>query len=329
MRIILAMILSCAAWLMAGLPAAHGESLRPEHVRVSGEEYVHLGGWGRANEFVIHWLDRDKLLQLSNRRARLKFNMNSRLSEINGVNVWLCFPLLYRGGKAYISQLDLEKTIAPLLSPPSYPSGIRLKTLCLDPGHGGKDPGNRVGGNEEKKYTLLLARELRGQLEKAGFKVVLTRNTDTYVDLGERTAQAKKHKADLFVSLHFNSTESSRNAVKGIETYCLTPAGATSTNTRGEGNTRWVAGNRNDEKSMVLAYQVQKALADELSTDDRGVRRARFQVLREAQMPAILIEGGFMSNPAESRKIFNPTYRARMARAILDGIIAYKRLVKG
>lgn len=328
MRIMLAILLSCAAWL-TGAPVMHGESLPPKRVRLSGEEYVHLGAWGRANEFVIHWLDRDKLLQLSQRRARLKFNMNSRLSEINGVNVWLCSPLLYRGGKAYISQLDLEKTIAPLLSPPAYPSGIRLRTVCLDPGHGGKDPGNRVRGKEEQKYTLLLARELRYRLDQAGFKVVLTRNADTYVDLAERTALAKKHKADLFVSLHFNSTDSSPNEVKGIETYCLTPVGATSTNAHGEGNTRWVTGNRNDEKSMVLAYQVQKALTDELSSDDRGVRRARFQVLREAQMPAILIEGGFMSNPAESNKIFDPAHRRQMARAILDGILAYKRLVHG
>jgi N-acetylmuramoyl-L-alanine amidase len=90
-----------------------------------------------------------------------------------------------------------------------------------------------------------------------------------------------------------------------------------------------VVGNRNDEKNMVLAYEMQKSYEKNLGFEDRGVRRARYQVLREATMPAILIEGGYMSNPAEGRKIFDPAYRKQMAKAVVDGILAYKRIIKG
>jgi N-acetylmuramoyl-L-alanine amidase len=119
------------------------------------------------------------------------------------------------------------------------------------------------------------------------------------------------------------------NEVKGIETYCLTPAGATSSNAQGEGDTRWFKANGNDEKNMLLAYQLQKSMVRELPVEDRGVKRARFQVLREATMPAVLIEGGFLSHPIEQKKILDAAYRRQLARAIVDGILAYKKTVRG
>jgi N-acetylmuramoyl-L-alanine amidase len=160
-------------------------------------------------------------------------------------------------------------------------------------------------------------------------KVTLTRTTDTFVELPTRPDLARRRKADLFVSLHFNSTESSRNSVQGAEVYCLTPAGASSTNARGEGGgAGWFPGNRYNDKNMFLAYQVQKALTKSLAVEDRGVRRARWAVLRDAVMPALLIEAGFMSHPVEGRKIFDASYRRQMAKAIVDGVLAYKRVVE-
>jgi len=304
--------------------APRGGNVRPD--------YVPLGEWARANVFSVHWLERDKTLELQRRNARLQFNVDSRSdarrAQINGVQVWLAFPIRYQNGHAYISQIDLSETLGPVLSPPTNPRGINLKTICLDAGHGGNDPGNQVGSNDEKKYTLLLAQEVRSQLQAAGFRVVMTRATDVKISLEDRTAIARRKNADLFVCLHFNSVEQDRNEVKGAEIFCLTPAGATSTNARGEGDTRWVAGNRNDEKNMLLAYQMQKSFEKNLGMEDRGVKRARFQVLREATMPAVLIEGGFMSHPAEGRKIFDPAYRKQMARAVVDGIQAYKKITK-
>ena len=201
--------------------------------------------------------------------------------------------------------------------------------ICLDPGHGGKDTGTRNGFQQEKKYTLLLAQEVRDQLNRAGLKATLTRTTDTLIDLPVRPDLARRRGADLFVSLHFNGANGSRNEIRGIEVYCLTPSGASSTNARGEGGGAGPApGNRNNDKNMFLAYLVHKSLVRSLPTEDRGVRRARFAVLREAQMPAVLIEGGYMSHPSESKKIYDPAYRRQMARAIVDGLLAYKRQVE-
>ena len=169
---------------------------------------------------------------------------------------------------------------------------------------------------------------MREQLKQAGFKVILTRSTDTFVELPARPELAKRRGADLFVSLHFNATDIGRNEVRGAESYCLTPAGAFSTNARGEGGGGWLTGNRHNEQNLLLAYQIQKSLVGNLSVEDHGVKRARFAVLRDAVMPAALIEAGFMSHPAEGRKIFDPAYRRAVARAILEGILAYRRLVE-
>jgi N-acetylmuramoyl-L-alanine amidase len=295
--------------------------------------YVSLGEWARANVSTVHWLERDKTLGLSRRGMQLTFNLDSRSdarrAQINGVQVLLALPVLYQNGHALISQIDLSETLGPVLSPPKSPRGFNVKTICLDPGHGGNDPGYQFGANDEKKYALLLAQEVRAQLKTAGFDVVMTRTTDVKIPLEDRTLIARKKGADLFLSLHFNATEQGRNEVKGTEIFCLTPAGATSSNARGEGDTRWVTGNRNDEKNMLLAYEMQKSYKNNLAIEDRGVKRARFQVLREATMPAILIEGGFMSHPAEGRKIFDPAYRRQMAKAIVEGIQSYKRITKG
>jgi N-acetylmuramoyl-L-alanine amidase len=309
-------------WMRA---ASHRYEVRPN--------YVPLTEWARANVFTVRWLERDKTVELSGHGSRLTFNVDSRSdarkAQINGVQVWLAFPVLYQNGRALISQIDLAETLGPVLSPPVASRSGGIKTICLDPGHGGRDPGNRAGSNEEKKYTLLLSQETSAQLKAAGFNVILTRSSDTFVDLPARPEVARKRNADLFVSLHFNSTEEGRNEVRGTEIFCLTPAGATSTNARGEGDTRWVGGNRNDEKNLALAYQMQKSYTKILDVEDRGVKRARFQVLREATVPAILIEGGFMSHPTEGKKIYDPAYRKQMARAIVEGIVAYKKALKG
>jgi N-acetylmuramoyl-L-alanine amidase len=105
--------------------------------------------------------------------------------------------------------------------------------------------------------------------------------------------------------------------------------GASSTNARGEGaSAGGFPGNRHNDKNLFLAYQVQKALTRNLVVEDRGVRRARFAVLRNAVMPAVLIEAGFMSHPAEGQKIFSSAYRQKLARAIVEGLLAYKRAIE-
>jgi N-acetylmuramoyl-L-alanine amidase len=305
--------------------AQHAAGLAPAR----GQAYVRIAEWAKANGLDLRWLKQDECLQLTNRSSKLILAVDSRETQINGVAVWLLFPVVAHNGALCLAQLDVDTTLKPLLSPPKGRPGVRLKTICLDPGHGGKDPGNRVGSNEEKRFTLLLAQELRTQLARAGLKVTLTRSTDTFIELPTRTELAKRRSADLFVSLHFNAAEARRDSVQGSEVYCLTPAGASSTNAHGEGAGEGAfPGNRYNDKNLFLAFQMQRALTRNLSVEDRGVRRARFAVLREAVMPAVLIEAGFMSHPAEGRKIFTAAYRQKMARAIVEGLLAYKRAVE-
>jgi len=313
--------------LLAG--RVHSAQRTAEPTRVAGQKYVRLTDWAKANRFEVSWLKPDETLQLSNRWSKIVVAVDSREAQINGVRVWLLYPVVAHSGTLGLAQLDAEATLRPLLSPARNQPGARVRTVCLDPGHGGKDPGNEVGSCQEKRHTLLLAKEVRSQLTRAGLKVTLTRSTDSFVELPARAELARRRSADLFVSLHFNAAEASRNTVHGAEVYCLTPAGASSTNARGEGEGGgWFAGNRHNEQNLFLAYQMQKALTQNLAAEDRGVRRARFAVLRDAVMPAVLIEAGFLSHPAEGRQIVTEEYRRRIAHAIVDGLLAYKRVVE-
>jgi N-acetylmuramoyl-L-alanine amidase len=300
-------------------------------VLINGHSYTPLGDWARGNSFYGFTRDRGNEIVLTNRTARLVFDVDSASAEINGVSVRLSFPVANVKGVPLVAQFDLDKTIRPLLFPLRYLEPKRITTICLDPGHGGKDTGNRVGGlffwHSEKTYTLALALELRDQLSKLGFNVILTRSTDTYVKLPVRPDIANRQHADLFVSLHFNAAQSGKNEVEGPETYCITPVGAASSNAQGEGGDDGATvANRYENQSLLLAYQMEKALVRNLGVVDRGVRRARYAVLRDAAMPAILIEGGYMTHPSEGKRIFDAAYRRQMAAAIVKGILAYQKL---
>jgi N-acetylmuramoyl-L-alanine amidase len=235
-----------------------------------------------------------------------------------------------RGSSAYVAAADFTGTIHPLRFPPRPALGRPVRTIILDPGHGGKDPGNQEGRRQEKQYTLQLAKDVRDLLTKAGFKVLLTRNSDTYIVPESRPLIARQRGADLLVSLHFNSADGpGGSAVRGAEVYCLTAANAYSTNDRGElGRREWLAGNRNDTRNLQLAYQIQKALVEKAGSEDRGVKRARFAVLKYAEMPAVLVEAAFMTNPGDARKIYDTAQRRALAQAIVDGVQAYKRLTE-
>ena len=295
---------------------------------INGRNYVALAQWARANGFSGYMRNSGEEFVLTNKTSRLVFDKDSADSTINGVSVRLSFPVA-KGG--FISQFDADKTLRPLVFAPK-PAAKKITTICLDPGHGGKDTGYRIGrflfAHNEKTYTLALALELRQQLQKAGFNVILTRDKDVYPELPARPDIANRRGADLFVSLHFNSFPGNPASVQGPETYCITPVGASSSNdSEGAGaGSRACPANRFEDKSLLLAYQVQRSLVRSLGATDRSVRRARYEVLRTAQMPAILLEGGYMSHPVEGKKIFDSAYRKQMAAAIVRAILNYQKL---
>lgn len=316
-------------WLLPAQGQVGTPRLADSRHLAGARDYTRVTQWATANGFETRWLRSEESLQLSSAVAKAVLTADSREVRVNGVQVWLAHPVARQGGSLYASQLDLRTTLRPLLTPTRNSPARKVVSICIDAGHGGRDPGNEVGRNKEKNFTLLLAKELRDQLARAGLKPNLTRSTDRFIELPDRIDLANRRKADLFLCLHFNSAISSRSQVRGAEVYCLAPAGANSTNAQTDrGGGDWCPGNRNNDQNIFLGYQVQKALTRALAVEDRGVRRARFAVLRDAAMPAVLIEAGFMSHPAEGRKIFTDEYRRQLAHAIVEGVLAYKHAVE-
>ena len=217
----------------------------------------------------------------------------------------------------------------PVLRQGRLPSKTPVRTVVLDPGHGGSDRGTSGATGREKELTLDLAKRVQRLLEAAGVKVVLTRQTDDNVSLDERVAITERRHADLFVSLHFNSGGSAQ----GIETYCVPPAGAVSTANAfrrffGGGGDDRCTSNQFDEKNVWLAHCVQRQLLNITGANDRGIRRARYVVIRDASCPAILVESGFLSNPVEEQRLLSAEYRDKLAKGITDGILDYRKTVE-
>lgn len=289
-----------------------------------GERYVSLQKWARAKGFVVYWKPEDRTALASNSWARIVFTINSKRASINDNTIFLSSIVPASGSTVYISERDVFKTLHPILFPEKLRKGKRVRTILLAPGHGGKDPGYQINKHQEKSYALLMCKVLKETLEGAGFKVVLTRDKDVFVELEGQAAMARKVGADLFITVHYNAALEVE--AKGIETYTLTPAGATSTN-GGEPVPR-APGHAQENYSTLLAYQVHKRLLLDTDFADRGLRRANFLVLREISVPGIYIEGGFLSNPFDAEKIVSPSHRRKTARSITDGVLAYKRLVE-
>ena len=319
------MKVTLAAVVLAILPSLFAAPLPPlEHVGFAGNEYARLKEWAETADLQMKWSRGADAVVLSNSSARLEFTIDSRRAEIDGVSVWLSLPVVNRSGVPLVSIVDLRTTLEPILHPKH--SEAALGVICLDPGHGGKDKGEISGANYEKKYALLLAEETERALESNGFKVVLTRSNDTFIELSERPLTAHRRGADLFVSLHYNSAEAS---VRGIEVFCLAPPGVNSSDQGGgAGQHPAEAGNDHDDRNALLAFEMQKSLIHSLPMEDRGMKRSRFEVLREARTPAILVEGGFMSNPEDGRRIYDAAFRKRMAEAVVNGVLAYRRALE-
>ncbi len=178
-------------------------------------------------------------------------------------------------------------------------ASLEFSTVILDPGHGGRDKGRISGKYFEKKYTLDLARRVEEILKDEGLKVVMTRTRDETVPLEERAQRANLWGRSIFVSLHFNAHVNSR--YRGVETFYMSPRG------------------------RVLARSIQSSLIRRTGTKNRGIKFADFYVLRETQMPAVLVEGGFMSNPTDLALVLNEGYRQKLAEAIAEGILALRK----
>ncbi len=291
--------------------------------------YTDLGAWGKANGYRIANGGNSREFTLTNRVSRLIFRSQAQGMSLDGLDVRLTAPVRQVGNSFLIASRDVETLLNPLLNPPRRTARKPIRTIAISAGHGGKDPGHVEGRHQEKRYTLLLAQNLQRQLIRAGFKVILIRDTDAFIDLDDRPTRAARSKADLFVSLHFNGFEGpGARQVSGAETYCLTPAGASSTNDTGNNGGGSYPGNRFNSDNIVLAHEIHRAIVEGTPLPDRGLRRARFRELTLLRMPGVLVEGGYMTHPTDAASIYLVEGRTKLARAITDGILSYKRLVE-
>jgi N-acetylmuramoyl-L-alanine amidase len=243
----------------------------------------------------------------------------------NGVEIRLGFAPQLIDGQPYIHTLDLNKTVYPLLQGEPTRAFRTNPVVVIDPGHGGENAGTRsvLGNHFEKEFTLDWALRLQSLLSANNCRAFLTRSNDTDLALSNRVSFATDHKADLFISLHFNSA-APNEAESGLETYCLTPAGVPSSLTRGFSDEiqQTFPNNAFDTQNLFLALRVHRALLQVNGHRDRGIRRARFPgVLRGQQRPAILVEGGYLSNPEEAKLIGDASYRQKLAEAVARALL--------
>jgi N-acetylmuramoyl-L-alanine amidase len=246
------------------------------------------------------------------------------MAFLDGLELQLGFAPQLIDTQPFVHALDLGKTIEPLLSGAPAIRSNSDPVIVIDPGHGGENAGavSVLGNGWEKDFTLDWARRLQPLLASNGWHVFLTRNGDSNPPISSRVAFAEDHRAGVFLSLHFNSIASDPSQ-SGLETYCLTPAGMPSSVTRGFGDDASLVfpNNAFDAQNVQLAYEVHRALLHVSGGRDRGVRHARFPgVLRGQQRPAVLIEGGYLSNPEEARLIAQPAYRQKLAEAVAGAL---------
>lgn len=307
-----------------------GSGRKPDpHPPVSAKESdrVRVKDFAKEYGFAEVKVEEDHVW-LKGKVHELRLYKDSRKVDLNGSMVWLNEAMVVENRWWTLSKTDVEKSLRPLIRPVEALAGAGFKVVVLDPGHGGEDSGAlSPRGLQEKTVVLDITRRVRALLLEAGFTVYVTRHDDRFVELGERTRRAEAWKADLFVSLHANSGPKS---AKGTESFALSLPGYGSTNRKSgaERSKKVEPGNRFDGPNMALAFALHHALHKGVGFEDRGVRRARFKVLREAPCPAALVEVGFLSHAEEGAKLAQAAIRAKVAHSIAQGIENYARGVK-
>ena len=310
----LAVLLLLLGGVIGDLSAA---DTRIRYTWLQSRRYVYLRDIATYYNFDCFVTKEQTTLTSKDKKHRLTFTHEKPLGDYNGVKFYLLYPIQAQGIQSYIAEEDFRLSVDPLLRA----NALRkhpMKLIMIDPGHGGKDLGGNTRSAREKDITLATARLVVQRLRAKGYNVAITRSADKDLSLEARTNYARKMGASLFISVHTNMASPS---VSGLETFCMTPAGASSTH--GGIKKEKEPGNSYDTNNMALAFEVHRGILRRTKSADRGVKRARFYVLRQVYCPAILIETGFLSNPAEGRRIQTTWFQQMVADGITEGVLRY------
>lgn len=316
-------LLILAAFVVVRVHAAGDWTLH----KVDGRDYVTLENvadfYGLTD---VRRVNNDVTMKLGTRS--LRGTAGSVEFFINGLKFNLSYPVMEVDGKLCLSRMDLAKVVEPVLRPSKIKGAEVVQTIVLDAGHGGYDNGAYSAYGHEKQFTLDVIQRTRLLLLQSGYKVVLTRNSDNFISLYERVAIANQYPKAVFVSVHFNSGGSATVGT-GLETYTLAPRGVPSMMADGPRVSDLVecAGNACDAQNMALATAMHASLVARSRMYDRGIKRARFVVIRDIKIPGVLIEGGFLSNTLDSKWVATPAYRQQMASCIVQALSNYRRAV--
>ena len=296
-------------------------------IKVSGQDYLSVDNVSRFYGLPAGIAASGEKVEFEAAKNPLEFVSGSREVMINGARSWLCFPAIEQNGKLLVSRTDVAKTIEPLVRPHRVPNVGKVQTIIVDPGHGGYDKGQVSRYGYEKDFALDVARKLRPLLLSKGLRVIMTREGDYFVPLEVRAQIANKARDSIFVSIHFNASNDDRNAT-GFEIFSFTPRGAPSTSDSAVAPSALSTqpGSAVDAQSLALSACSYHSLLGHIPEYDRGIKRARFAVLRLTKVPAVLIEGGFLTEQGQCKLIAQKEWRAKLAHAISVGIESYRAL---
>jgi len=311
---------------------------RGSGVRVSNSDYIDIVSFCKKHNYEYSFDTIDDLVRIYSPDKDIKLLLNSAVGTLSGSIFYLKKPPVYLKGKILLPR-QLEKIITSGEFV-SFRPLFTIKTIVVDAGHGGKDPGAISSrGLQEKTINLRVAKYLKQELEQMGFNVILTRSRDSFLTLAQRTNIAKKHNADLFVSVHANSNHSRK--VSGVEIYYLSPSRlksqersvrlARSENFQGKNMP-------SDVKAILWDLVIRKNYGFSVELSDifyltfknlgfniKPPKKASFYVLRYAYVPSILVEMGYLSNRYEETALRKKHYQKQIAHAIALGISSLKR----
>ena len=337
-----AFALVMALALTAGPAASAAPAATWEVTKIDGRDYVSVESIKRFYGFTemsrtggsiklkrgVRFTDVAKEKLNKDKELVMEFKVGGNDCLMNDVKFVFSDAITAVGEKTYVSRIDLAKLIDPVLRPNFIPNADNFRTVVLDPGHGGKDPGASNPLGTEAGYNLAVANLVKSRLLAKGFKVVMTRDSNVFLTLQERVELANAIKENaIYISIHFNS---GGRAARGIETFTLSPPGVShygSDFKASDNQTR--AGNEHDSANIALATAVHGWTLRQLGTNtlDRGIKRARFSVLSGVRHPAILLEGGFLSHPYEARLVETPEYQKAVAAGVVYAIERYRSVV--
>lgn len=300
--------------------------------QMNGRDYVNVDGMKKFYNFESIRRSGNEII-LENKKVKMQLRCGGQECLMNGVKFVFSYKVEEHGGRGWISRIDLSKLVDPVLRPNYIANAGDFRTVIIDPGHGGKDPGATNSLGTEATYNLDVSQRLKKMLTERGYKVLMTRETNRYLTLQERVDFANRVKENaIFISIHHNSGGSS---ARGLETFTLSPIGVAHYG-RGLNSSDWQmrTGNSHDSANVALATAVHGTILRTLTpkgkppnTLDRGIKRARFSVLTGVKHPSILVECGFLSHPYEARLVHTEAFRNTIAAGITGAVMKYRGAV--